>query len=184
MSRSYKALLVFYQETHTDLLRAPLDVSDSVICSQLAYHASVLLVHRPFLGDAEGSQTRMLTLQGATATALAICRIVREYRQRVPLHSLPPQTMNYIVCAAAIHLLNATSGRTCLGRRSTGNLKTCIDALLVVGDRWKSRKDVSIRFIRKLAHKWKVVWALPLQFSALLEDENAVESPNGTCFCR
>ncbi|PVH80842.1 hypothetical protein DL98DRAFT_417625, partial [Cadophora sp. DSE1049] len=113
MSRSYKALLVFYGESHTDLRCAPSDASDS--------------------------------------------------------------TMNYVVCAAAIHLLNATSGRTGLGRRSAGNLKICMDTLLAVGDRWDSRKDTSIRFIRKLAHKWKVVWALPLQFSAPF-DENGLAS--------
>lgn len=174
MSRSYKALLVFYGDSHSDLRRAPVNASDSVICFQIAYHVAVLLVHRPFLGDADGSQTRILALRGATAAAMAICRILREYRRKCPLSSLPPQVMNYVVCAAVIHLLNATSGRTGLGRRSAGNLKICMDTLVAVGERWDARKNTSIRFIRKLAHKWKVVWALPLQFSAPLEESEPV----------
>ena len=89
MSRSYKALLVFYGDSHSDLRRAPVNASDSVICFQIAYHVAVLLVHRPFLGDADGSQTRILALRGATAAAMAICRILREFRRKCPLSSLP-----------------------------------------------------------------------------------------------
>lgn len=188
MSRSYKALLVFYGDSHSDLRCAAVNASDSVISFQIAYHTAVLLVHRPFLGDAEGSQTRTLALRGATAAALAICRNLREYRRKCPLDSLPPQVMNYVVCAAVIHLLNATSGRTGLGRRSAGNLKICLDTLIAVGERWDARKNTSIQFIRKLARKWKVVWALPLQFSAPLEDseplsrmESASEKDDARC---
>ena len=164
---------MFYGESHADLRLCPSDASDSVICFQLAYHTAVILIHRPFFGDSEGSQTKIQALQAATGAATAICRLLREYQKSHTLHSLPPQTMNYIVCAAVIHLLNATCGRTSLGRRSTGNLNTCMDALLVVGNRWASRLSTSIRFIRELAHKWKVVWALPLQFCAPLIIQNA-----------
>ena len=80
------------------------------------------------------------------------------------LHSI----LNYIVCAAVIHLLNATGGRTTLGRRSAANLKICIDALTAMRKRWKIRQEASFGFIRELAHKWKVVWALTIHLSSPL----------------
>lgn len=172
MSRSHEALLSFQRDSHPDLRGSPSDASESVICFQLAYHTTVILIYRPFLGDPPESQTLSLALQSATYAAMSTCRILREVRRTRRLQEFPPQIMNYIVCAAVIHLLNATCGRTRLGRRSSGNLKLCIDVLVDVGNRWPIRKRASIRFIQELAHKWKVVWALPLQFSAPLSRES------------
>jgi hypothetical protein len=37
--------------------------------------------------------------------------------------------------------------------------------------KWKSRVQLSIRKIQELAHKWEVVWALPLQVSQPLHPQ-------------
>lgn len=73
--------------------------------------------------------------------------------------------------ASVVHLLNATSGRTALGRQSAHGLKSCMNALLDMEHKWDSRVKLCIRKIQELANKWEVVWALPLQASQPLEQQ-------------
>jgi hypothetical protein len=40
-----------------------------------------------------------------------------------------------------------------------------------MGQRWKYRQQKAILFLKEMAHKWKVVWALPIQHSAPLVAE-------------
>lgn len=75
---------------------------------------------------------------------------------------MSPQVVDYIVSAAVIHLLNATSGkRSALGRQSMSGIRTCLEALQDMHRQWPSLGARSIRQIQDLAHRWKVVWALP-----------------------
>jgi hypothetical protein len=43
-----------------------------------------------------------------------------------------------------------------------------MDGLGDMGRRWSFRQQAAIRFWKEMAHKWKVVWALPIQHSAPL----------------
>jgi hypothetical protein len=137
----------------------------SVIWFNMAYHAAVLLIHRPFLNEPKGSYTLNFALRSATSAANSISHIVRTYSKCSNFSAVGPQIVDYILSAAVIHLLNATSGRTALGRQSANGLKTCLTALLDMDSKWKIRVELSIRKIQELAHKWSVVWALPLQVS-------------------
>jgi len=131
----------------------------------MAYHAAVLLIHRPFLNEPAGSFTLNFAMRCATSAAASISNIVRTYSKSSEFCIVAPQVIDYIMSASVIHLLNATSGRTALGRQSANGLKTCMNALLDMPPKWKCRVLLSIRKIQELAHKWEVVWALPLNAS-------------------
>lgn len=134
---------------------------------QLAYHTALLLIHRPFLNEPKGSETLSFALRSATNAAASIARIVRAYRKFRGFADTNPQIIDYILSAAVIHLLNATSGRNFLGRQSANSLRSCLDALVEIQSTWTPQASRAIRQIQELANKWKVVWALPLNLSQL-----------------
>lgn len=107
----------------------------------------------------------------ATSAAASISNIVRMYSKSAEFCIVAPQIIDYIMSASVVHLLNATSGRTALGRQSANGLKSCMNALLEMNPKWNSRVQLSVRRIQELAHKWEVVWALPLQASHPLEQQ-------------
>ncbi|KAL1791752.1 hypothetical protein ACET3X_009503 [Alternaria dauci] len=167
LSRSQNALSSFQQQSDP-ILRQP---NTSAIYYQLAFQAATILIHRPFFSEPIGTPTLSIALKAGTKAALEICHIIRSVKKTSSLADYLQHAINYIVCAAVIHLMNATCGRTALGRRSANNLGICMDALGDMGPRWKCRQQKAILFLRKMAHKWKVVWALPLQHSAPLVAE-------------
>ncbi|KAG9238194.1 hypothetical protein BJ875DRAFT_480550 [Amylocarpus encephaloides] len=166
--RSHQTLEDFYTEVD-DRLSAKKDVSESIVWFQLAYHASLLLIHRPFLNEPKGSFTLSLSLRSATSAASSISRIIRGFKKQPGFHNVAPQVIDYILSAAVIHLLNATSGRTTLGRQSAKGLTSCLEALLDMNSKWKARVQRSITRIQELAHRWNVVWALPRNLSQPIE---------------
>lgn len=153
--------------------------SDPILCTpnisatyyQLAFQAATILIHRPFFSEPIGTPTLSIALKAGTKAAMEISRIIRDARKTSSLADYPQHAINYIVCAAVIHLMNATCGRTSIGRRSANNLRACMDALGDMGQRWKYRQQKAILFLREMAHKWKVVWAVPIQYSAPLVAE-------------
>ncbi|KAL3421939.1 fungal specific transcription factor domain-containing protein [Phlyctema vagabunda] len=170
--RSKNALFSFHQESDPALH----GLAPSAIHYQLAFHAAVILIHRPFFSEPICTPTLPIALQASTNAALEICRILRYIKNNFSLVDYPPHVINHIICAAVIHLMNATCGKTSFGKRSANSLKTCIHALLDMGRRWKVRQETAIRFLQELAHRWKVVWALPMQFSAPLTGEKGNSS--------
>lgn len=146
----------------------------------MAYHAAVLLIHRPFLNEPAGSFTLNFAMRCATSAAASISNIVRNYSKTAEFCIVAPQVIDYIMSASVVHLLNATSGRTALGRQSANGLKTCMNTLLDLQPKWKGRAQLSIRRIQELAAKWEVVWALPLQASQPLEEQQTSKDPDCT----
>lgn len=153
----------------------------SNIWFNMAYHAAVLLIHRPFLNEPAGSFTLNFAMRCATSAAASIANIVRMYSKSAEFRIVAPQVIDYIMSASVVHLLNATSGRTALGRQSANGLKSCMNALLDMRPKWNSRVQLSIRRIQELAHKWEVVWALPLQASQPLEQQQQQTSKGPDC---
>ncbi|CAC9885831.1 unnamed protein product, partial [Aureobasidium pullulans] len=82
--------------------------------------------------------------------------------------SIAPQIIDYISIAATMHLLNATSGKNRLGRQSANGLRTCVQTLSDMTPAWEKRAQDSLEHIQNLAHRWEVVWALPIQHSQVL----------------
>ncbi|RAL61726.1 hypothetical protein DID88_002794 [Monilinia fructigena] len=127
-----------------------------------------------------GSETLSFALRSATNAAASIARIVRAYRKFRGFADVNPQIIDYILSAAVIHLLNATSGRNFLGRQSANSLRGCLDALVEIQNIWMPQASRAIRQIQELANRWKVVWALPLQLSQRLPATETPQDHNQT----
>jgi hypothetical protein len=177
VTRSHQALEEFYHGVDLRLKLRKDHMPESAVWFQMAYHAAILLIHRPFLNEPSGSSTLNLALRSATSAAASISRIIRGYRHHNGFANLAPQVIDYILSAAVIHVLNATSGRTTLGRQSANGIRSCIEALLDMQPKWHFRVKRSITRIQELAHRWKVVWALPISLSQPLVVENGPQRP-------
>jgi hypothetical protein len=180
LTRSHKALEGFYGQVDPRLHVQKDFLSESVVWFQLAYHAALLLIHRPFLNEPAGSSTLEFALRSATSAAASISRIVRVYKSHQGFATVAPQVMDYILSAAVIHLLNATSGRTTLGRQSANGIRSCVQALMDMDQKWQVRVQRSIRRIQELANRWRVVWALPISLSQPLSTNQSHQSDRGT----
>lgn len=155
-------------------------ISETVSCLEIAYNAALILIHRPLLVEASNSKAGKSSLTVATTAAAAISRLVRDLGATQEISRIAPQIIDYVSIAAIMHLLNATSGRSRLGRQSANNLRVCVQALsqMVLG--WKKRASNSLRHIQNLAQRWEVVWALPLQYSQVVPlQPQARDSDNG-----
>jgi hypothetical protein len=147
----------------------------------MAYQAALLLVHRPFLNEERGSLTLNHALRSVTSAACEISRLIRACSKHTAFDDALPQVVDYILCAAVIHLLNATSERetaerTTLGKQSANGLRVCLQALLKMESKWKIRAQRSIRRIQELAEKWKVLWALPISLSQPLSHRQNMDA--------
>ncbi|KAF7880637.1 uncharacterized protein EAF02_007483 [Botrytis sinoallii] len=171
LKRAHQALTDFYVGTDDKLALSKTCMPQTFLLFQLAYHTAILLIHRPFLNEPKGSETLSFALRSATNAAASIARIVRAYRKLRGFADANPQVIDYILSAAVIHLLNATSGRNFLGRQSANSLQSCLDALVEMQTTWMPQASRAIQEIQELAAKWKVVWALPLKFSQRLPEK-------------
>ncbi|TEY81526.1 hypothetical protein BOTCAL_0033g00070 [Botryotinia calthae] len=171
LKRAHQALTDFYAGTDDKLALSKTCMPRTFLLFQLAYHTAILLIHRPFLNEPRGSETLSFALRSATNAAASIARIIRAHRKFRGFADVNPQVIDYILSAAVIHLLNATSGRNFLGRQSANSLQSCLDALVEIQSTWMPQASRAIREIQELAAKWKVVWALPLQFSQRLPEK-------------
>jgi hypothetical protein len=143
---------------------------------QLAYNAALILIHRPLLGEASNTDRRRFSLTVATTAASTISRTLLEPLVMDEFAAIGPQILDYISIAAIMHLLNATSGRSRLGRQSAHGLRTCIYALSSMSSFWANRSQRSIRHIQDLARRWEVIWALPLPYAQLETYERELSS--------
>ncbi|KAB8303661.1 hypothetical protein EYC80_005055 [Monilinia laxa] len=180
LNRAHKALTDFYADTNNKLALSKNYMPQTSLLFQLAYHTALLLIHRPFLNEPKGSETLSFALRSATNAAASIARIVRAYRKFRGFAGVNPQIIDYILSAAVIHLLNATSGRNFLGRQSTNSLRNCLDALVEIQNTWMPQASRAIRQIQELANRWKVVWALPLHLSQRLPAREIPQDHNQT----
>jgi hypothetical protein len=179
--RSHEGLTSF-RNKFEDCLQIRKDhMPDSVVYLHLAYHTALLLVHRPFLYSPPNSTILRFALRSVTSAAASISRILRAFkRSRIQgFKTVLPHIISYISSAAVIHLLNATSGQTVLGRQATSGLRICLDALVDMRSSWQVRVDKVIQVLQELAHKWKVAWALPLPLSSPLPFYKSVVRSDG-----
>lgn len=165
---SHQTLTKFYETTNA-YLHTPEDrLSETAVWLQLSYQAALILIHRPLLSEASGSKAGRFSLTVATTAAAAISRTVREFGATRNFTAIAPQIIDYISIAATMHLLNATSGKNRLGRQSANGLRTCVQTLSDMTPTWERRAQDSLQHIQNLAHRWEVVWALPIQHSQVL----------------
>lgn len=163
--RSHQQLKGFYEGIDSRLNLQKGHFCASAVWFQLNYQTAMLLVHRPLLNESPGSFTLDLALRSVTSAAASISRILRVHRKYSGFKHVMPEVIECVLSAAVIHLLNATSGRTTLGRQSANGLRTCLEVLQEMEPKWHVRVDRAISRLQQLAHRWKVIWALPLNLS-------------------
>ncbi|KAL1301910.1 hypothetical protein AAFC00_006088 [Neodothiora populina] len=178
--RSHQSLVKFNSENDEALRLSKGYMPDSVVWLQLSYQTSLILIHRPLLDESGKSPAGRFAIQSVTTAAATITKIVRAYRRLRSFTSISPQIIDYILTAAVIHLLNATAGRTPLGRRSANGVRICVDALYEMQDRWGHRARAAFRRIQELAHKWEVVWTLPIAHSGPLSNPREAAKKDAT----
>lgn len=136
----------------------------------------------------------VLILRSLTGAASTMIRLVRMYRDVVGWHALssssstatssahppPPSSspstgkpnpviIHYLLSAAIVQLMNATSGSSALRKSSARQLRVCMDLLAQLRGPWRPRADKSIKVIRVLAQRWGVLGALPMHYSYRVE---------------
>jgi len=163
--RSHQSLTDFHSKVDERLRLRKGNLPDSAVWFQMAYNTALLLIHRPLLNEPRGSSAATFALRSTTGAASTISKIIRSYRRSRKFGSLSPQVIDYILSAAVIHLLNATSGKTVLGRQAANGLRSCSDALTEIHEQWPAIAAKAIQQIQDLAHRWKVVWALPVSLA-------------------
>lgn len=163
--RSHQSLTDFHSKVDERLKLRKANLPDSAVWFQMAYNTALLLIHRPLLNEPRGTSAATFALRSTTGAASTISRIIRSYRRSRKFSSLSPQIIDYILSAAVIHLLNATSGKTVLGRQAANGLRSCSDALTEIHEQWPIIAAKAIQQIQELAYRWKVVWALPISLA-------------------
>ena len=163
--RSHRALLEFNENNSACLKKSKEYVPGTAVWLQLAYNAALILIHRPLLRGASDTNRGRFSLTVATTAASTISRTLQGLLTMDGFGALAPQILDYISTAAIMHLLNATSGKSTLGRQSAHGLATCLNALSSMNSSWAQKSTRSIRHIQDLARRWGVVWALPAQYA-------------------
>jgi hypothetical protein len=172
--RSHQSLTEFHSKIDERLRLRKGYLPDSAVWFQLAYNTALLLIHRPLLNEPRGSSAAIFALRSTTGAASTISRIVRSYRRSRKFESISPQVIDYILSAAVIHLLNATSGKTTLGRQAANGLRSCADALIEIHEMWPLIATRAIEQIQELALRWNVIWALPINLAHPLGSRESV----------
>lgn len=86
-----------------------------------------------------------------------------------------PVIIHYLLSAAIVQLMNATSGSVSLRKSSARQLRTCMELLAQLRGPWRPRADKSIKVIRVLAQRWGVLGALPMNYSYRVEPAEQVD---------
>lgn len=172
--RSHQSLTDFHSKIDERLRLRKGHLPDSAVWFQMAYNTALLLIHRPLLNEPKGSSAATFALRSTTGAAATISRIIRSYRRSRKFGSISPQVIDYILSAAVIHLLNATSGKTALGRQAANGLRSCADALTEIYGQWPLIAIKSIQQIQDLARRWNVVWALPINLAHPLRPQENI----------
>lgn len=87
-----------------------------------------------------------------------------------------PVIVHYLLAAAIVQLMNATSGSASLRKSSARQLRTCMELLAQLRAPWRPRVDKSIKVIRVLAQRWGVLGALPMNYSYRVEPAEQVDA--------
>lgn len=144
----------------------------------LSYHASLILVHRPFLHADNDWQTRCLALRTTTTAADASSRIVKMLIASSESSKLPYFVIHHVLTAALAHLLNATCDDSRIRQRAVTGVRICLRALEILCQTWRNTAARSILEIQRLAAKWKIGSVLPRHLDRPFEQANQDDLPS------
>ncbi|KAF4342758.1 Nudix hydrolase [Fusarium beomiforme] len=138
-----------------------------VILLHMVYNMSFLLIHRPYLREPKNSAAHQLSIRTNMTSAHALVRLIRQYDKEHSMENAPFFAVHCVLTAAVSLLLNATSTNSTIRSQSTHRFRVCVDALEKM-QRWQRAKR-GLFLLRELAHRWKVVSALPMRYSVPLD---------------
>ncbi|KAH7144188.1 C6 transcription factor [Dactylonectria estremocensis] len=161
-------LLSFHRQLDPNLHLTGDAYSPNLIYLHMAYNTSQLLFHRPYLNEDRQTSPYQLALQSMSTAAGAVSRLIRDHQKVASFENAPPFIAHSILTAAIALLLGATSTDTAAKSQSIGRFRTCFKALESMQTRF-SRARRAMILLQELAQRWKIIAALPIQYSFPLD---------------
>ncbi|KAF5874857.1 putative c6 transcription factor protein [Botrytis fragariae] len=159
-----EALCTFYNEMNRQISSERNGQSSATISLRMTYHMCLILVQRPLLREDSNGALYRMAVQSSNSSAVAITNLLRDYRKAGCLRTAPFVVVHHVLTAAIMHLLSVTSSNGTLRKRSITRFRECIEALGEMKYAWK-RLRKAIALLQELAHRWSVVFALPMRLS-------------------
>ncbi|KAM5378180.1 hypothetical protein ACJA88_005914 [Fusarium oxysporum] len=156
----------FFRQMGRDLELRKNNMNPQVILLHMVYNMSLLLIHRPYLRELNGSAAHQLSIRTNMTSAHALVRLIRQYDKEAKMENAPFFAIHCVLTAAVSLLLNATSTNSTIRSQSVHRFRVCVDALEKM-KRW-TRARRGLLLLRELANRWKVVSALPMRHSVPL----------------
>ncbi|KEQ57907.1 uncharacterized protein M437DRAFT_60689 [Aureobasidium melanogenum CBS 110374] len=172
------ALLGFRKYMAESALPSLQDSTSAQKVLHLAYHVSLILVHRPFLHADNDWQTRCFALRTTTTAADASSRIVKMLIASPKCSKLPYFVIHHVLTVALAHLLNATCDDSRVRQRAVTGVRVCLKALESLGQTWGNAAARSIVEIQRLAAKWKIGSILPRHLDRPFEQASQDDLPS------
>ncbi|KAK8903716.1 hypothetical protein ACHAPF_006384 [Botrytis cinerea] len=174
-----EALCTFYNKMNRQLSSEQNGKSATTISLRMTYYMCLILVQRPLLREDPSGALHRMAVQSSNSSAVAITNLLREYRKAGCLRVAPFVVVHHVLTAAIMHLLSVTSSNGTLRKRSINRFRECIEALGEMKYAWK-RLRKAIALLQELAHRWSVVFALPMRLSYPLPapPQNDISSQN------
>ncbi|KAJ0135581.1 hypothetical protein HZ326_21405 [Fusarium oxysporum f. sp. albedinis] len=156
----------FFRQMGRDLELRKNNMNPQVILLHMVYNMSLLLIHRPYLRELNGSAAHQLSIRTNMTSAHALVRLIRQYDKEAKMENAPFFAIHCVLTAAVSLLLNATSTNSTIRSQSVHRFRVCVDALEKM-KRW-TRARRGLLLLRELANRWNVVSALPMRHSVPL----------------
>jgi hypothetical protein len=157
--------MTFFRQMGRDLELRKNNMNPQVILLHMVYNMSLLLIHRPYLREPRGSAAHQLSTRTNMTSAHALVRLIRQYDKEAKMENAPFFAVHCVLTAAVSLLLNATSTNSTIRSQSVHRFRVCVDALDKM--RWP-RANRGLLLLKELAHRWKVVSALPMRHNVPL----------------
>ncbi|TGO53058.1 hypothetical protein BCON_0130g00020 [Botryotinia convoluta] len=190
-----RAELLAFKQAMPSWLLVPTSTAASIpprsaLFLQMSYQMSLLMIHRPYLGDSPASDSFSLAFATISSAAIRMTQYIHLFRKHYlaePTCTLPssgnikqskptaalPFIVHYILTASIMHLLCSTSRTPTQISLARRRLQICMETLTALQDEWPVASK-AIAQIQELAVQWNVVDALPLKWSLVGE----VSQPN------
>ncbi|TGO31885.1 hypothetical protein BHYA_0390g00080 [Botrytis hyacinthi] len=190
-----RAELLAFKQAMPSWLLVPTSTAASIpprsaLFLQMSYQMSLLMIHRPYLGDPPASDSFSLAFATISSAAIRMTQYIHLFRKHYlaePTLTLPsssnikqskptaalPFIVHHILTASIMHLLFSTSRTPTQISLARRRLQICMETLTALQDEWPVASK-AIAQIQELAVQWNVVDALPLKWSFVSE----VSQPN------
>jgi hypothetical protein len=132
---------------------------------QISWHVAMVLMHRPFLANCPQSMVDIAN-QASKTSCNAVSRAIRLYRKKSSFVKAPPFLIYHICRAALAHLQVLSASPPSIRKRCSVTLRDCTQALEEMAVTWPLRATQAVRVVCESAHRWKVIWALPIHLSS------------------